>query len=349
MGNYTRYQTARFTPRPETAVYHTLHLFAELTFSGGAVICSLVVMYMAIFRTNNKAVKVYALMLIMNATVDLTYSVVNLVAMPIFFIYNGLFIVATGNPFLRDKQYAALVVSSLQGFLTYLSVVILPIQYIYRYSVVRNRPLTTYQLIIILLIAMLYPFVHGVLCYLTFNPPTPEYDAILELDPVVASLGYLPPYYVGDIKSSFLMTFHMANCMIITVISYAVITVVFLKTKKEFIKMESKMSHQTKKVQRQMERVIFIQALFPILVLFIPGTYLPVAAFFQFNSTLSGEFLALIHTTPLFNSICVMLCVPSYRRLVTRAFARRTGPSSLLSTDGKPTSIHSETWRNSDN
>ncbi|CAD5228079.1 unnamed protein product [Bursaphelenchus xylophilus] len=342
MGNYTRYQTARFTPRPETAVYHTLHLFAELTFSGGAIICSLVVMYLAIFRTNNKAVKVYALMLIMNATVDLTYSVVNIVAMPIFFIYNGLFILAAGNPFLKDQQWAALIVSSLQGFLTYLSVVILPIQYIYRYSVIRNKPLTKSQLIVILFIAMLYPFFHGVICFFTFGPPAPEYDAVFELDPVVASLGYLPPYYVGDIKASFLMTLHMANCMIITVISYVVITVVYLKTKKEFIKMESQMSDQTKKVQRQMERVIFIQALFPIVVLFIPGTFLPIASLFKLTSSASGEFLALIHTTPLFNSISVIFCVPSYRRLVTGVFARRTGPTSHLSTDGKPTSTHSE-------
>ncbi|CAD5228085.1 unnamed protein product [Bursaphelenchus xylophilus] len=329
------YQGARFTPRPETAIYHTLHLLADATLSGAAIICSLTVLYLAIFRTNNKAVKVYALMLIVNASVDLMYSVVNLIGLPFFFIYDRLFIVVAGNPLLKDQQWAAVIVTSLQGFLTYLSVTILPVQYIYRYSVIRNRPLTTFQLIMILLVAMLYPLAHGALCSLTFSPPTPEYDVVLKLDPVVTSLGYLPPYYVGDITSSFAMTLHMANCLIITAISYTLVTVVFLKTKKEFIKMESQMSSQTKKVQRQMERVIFIQALFPILVLFIPGTYLPVAAIFRLNSTLSGEFLALIHTTPLINSLCVILCVPSFRRMVKQAFTSRVSSTTVVSTSGK--------------
>ncbi|CAD5220961.1 unnamed protein product [Bursaphelenchus okinawaensis] len=166
------------------------------------------------------------------------------------------------------------------------------------------------------------------------------YDEIFLQDPLISDLGYIPPYRVGDCVNSQLMAVHIANCMLITFVSYVIIIVVYSKTKVEFGRMESQMSEQTKRVQKEMEKVIFVQAVFPILVLFIPGTYLPIAALLRLNYRFTGEFVAIMHTTPVFNSFSVILCVPSYRRYLRELFF--TSDSRVDSYNGgKTTTTHS--------
>ncbi|CAD5220963.1 unnamed protein product [Bursaphelenchus okinawaensis] len=279
-------------------------------------------------------------MLIMNASVDISYGLCNLIAMPIFFIYDGIFILSTGNPLLKDVQWSAYLVVCFQGCLTYMSVIILPIQFIYRYSVIRNKPCTNVELFRMFLIGSIYPMCHGFFTFYTFVPPTPMYDEIFLHDPLISALGYIPPYRVGDCVNSKLMAFHISNCMSITIGSYIIILVVYSRTKVEFARMESQMSEQTKRVQKQMERVIFVQAVFPILVLFIPGTYIPIAALLRLNYRFTGEFIAIMHTTPVFNSFSVILCVPSYRRYLKNMFCTRkntVGSSDRM----KTTTTHS--------
>ncbi|CAD5228077.1 unnamed protein product [Bursaphelenchus xylophilus] len=326
--------------RNDTMIFHTLHLVMEISFSFAAVLCSLFIIYLAVFRTKSKAVKVYSHMLIMNAAVDLSYSLCNLVAMPIFFIWDGFFILSAGNPLLKEYSWSANIVTSLQGFLIYVSVAILPIQFLYRLSVIQNKPYNSTKLASIFLIGCLYPFGHGVLCFFTFKEPTELYDSVFELDPVISSLDYIPPYRVGDCVNSKLMAVHMANCIVITVLSYLVIVVVYARTKVEFVRMEDKMSDQTKKVQKQMERVIFIQAVFPVFVNFIPSTALPIASLLNINYTFTGEFVAIMHTTPLFNSFSVVLCVPSYRRIFFGFFYRNT--NTVRDSSNNPHTTHTD-------
>ncbi|CAD5228073.1 unnamed protein product [Bursaphelenchus xylophilus] len=302
--------------------YHAFHLAAEATFSILAISCSLYIIFLAMYRTKNKAVKVYSQMLVMNACVDLGYSLCNLIGLPIFYIYDGLFFLSAGNPLLKDLPWSANIVTSFQGFLIYVSVVIIPIQFMYRYSVITNKPYTSPQLIRIFMIGITYPLFHGILCFYTFKEPSPEFDKIFIGDPVIGSLGYIPPYRVGDCANSKLMAVHMSNCMVMTVASYIVIMIVYQRTREAFIRMEPQMTEQTKKVQKQMERVIFIQAVFPIVVLFIPGTVLPIASLLKINVTMMGEFVAIMHTTPVFNSFSVVLCVPTYRRTFLSIFCR---------------------------
>ncbi|CAD5220957.1 unnamed protein product [Bursaphelenchus okinawaensis] len=339
IGNTTRHNI--YSRANDTLIFHTIHLTCEVGFSTAAILCSLFIIYLAVYRTKNKAVQVYSHMLIMNASVDLSYSICNLIAMPIFFIYDGYFILAAGNPILKSYPWSANIVTSCQGFLIYVSVVIIPIQFIYRYSVIRNKPYTSGELLKIFIIGGLYPFGHGILCFYTFTEPTPLFDKTFELDPVISSLDYIPPYRVGDCVNSKLMALHIANCMAMTIASYVIIMVVYRMTKTEFIKMESQMSDQTKRVQKQMEQVIFIQAIFPILVLFIPGTVLPIAALWKINYRFTGEFVAIMHTTPVFNSFSVILCVPSYRRIFTGMFYKnRNMVSSSKQGDKKTHTTH---------
>ncbi|CAD5228075.1 unnamed protein product [Bursaphelenchus xylophilus] len=298
-----------------------------------ALICSCFIIYLAIFRTRNKTVKVYAHMLIMNATVDIMYSMCNLVAMPMFFIWDSYFILAAANPLLQNFQSSAYIVTSCQGFLIYVSVVLIPMQFLYRYSVISQKPFNSTQLAKVFLLANVYPFMHGVLCFFTFNPPNEHFDAVYRLDPAVRDLPRLPPYMVGDCTgASTLMKLHMANCIVMTALSYVFIVVIYRKTKVMFARMESKMSANTKKTQKQMERVIFIQALFPIIVLFIPGTILPVFALMKINYEWTGEIIAIMHTTPVFNSLSVLLLVPSYRQIVLGIFCRSSPPVGSIST-----------------
>lgn len=63
------------------------------------------------------------------------------------------------------------------------------------------------------------------------------------------------------------------------------------------------------------------QALFPVLVLFIPCMIFPIAVFYKADLTWLGETIALcVHSTPLFNSLTVMICVPAYHNCLKSVF-----------------------------
>lgn len=76
---------------------------------------------------------------------------------------------------------------------------------------------------------------------------------------MVAHLNPLPMYGIGDTLTSSLMVLHFFNCVFITVGSYLVITLVYFLTKRRMSEFESQLTEQTKRVQRQVERIIFIQ------------------------------------------------------------------------------------------
>ncbi|CAD5220582.1 unnamed protein product [Bursaphelenchus okinawaensis] len=112
--------------------------------------------------------------------------------------------------------------------------------------------------------------------------------------------------------------------------SCAIVCVLHSKTKKAFSEMENKVSRQTKAAQQQVQRIVFIQALFPMLVLIVPMAVLPIVAMFKINNSLFGKFESLTKTSPLFNSITVILCIPSYRRIFLRVLKNRPVPTSVI-------------------
>lgn len=63
--------------------WHLLHVLVEGSIALSAIFCSMFIIYLALCRTANPAVRVYAHMLVMNASVDLCYSTANFVLMPV--------------------------------------------------------------------------------------------------------------------------------------------------------------------------------------------------------------------------------------------------------------------------
>ncbi|CAD5220274.1 unnamed protein product [Bursaphelenchus okinawaensis] len=83
------------------------------------------------------------------------------------------------------------------------------------------------------------------------------------------------------------------------------------------------MSEHTKQAQRQVQRIVYVQVSYPVMALFIPMTVLPIVSLLQLNIPYIGKFEAITRTTPLFNSLAVIWCVPLYRNTILKIFGKR--------------------------
>lgn len=102
-----------------------------------------------------------------------------LFSLQILYIVQGKFFMALGNPWLPRTDLLAHLNTALQALTTYSSAAVLPVQFIYRYSVLSNRPFGTARLARTFAMAMLLPLLHGLACFYTFQPANPAYDQLI--------------------------------------------------------------------------------------------------------------------------------------------------------------------------
>lgn len=175
-----------------------------------------------------------------------------------FYIYKGYFILSIANPYLPHNQLLAYFNIVGQGFLVYWAVVVLPLQFIFRYCVICNTPLTTLRYLGFFFLASIWPLFNGLVSFYTFEQMDEEYDNVLRSNPFLGS-DDLPAYGVADTNKNFNIIWHFVNCSVLASAAYGVITFYYLMTKKKLKGFNNNMTMNTKKIQKQMEKVIFVQ------------------------------------------------------------------------------------------
>ncbi|CAD5222315.1 unnamed protein product [Bursaphelenchus xylophilus] len=171
------------------------HLVFELGNCFFGAVLPLYVIFLVITRTKDQGVKVYRKMLITNAAIDLFYTLSTLMSFPTIVFSSTRLIPVMTNPLMpREASWFFFMI---QTFFIYLSVMILPIQFIYRYRVASSKAHTISTIVVPLAFAAVYNAAHTLLLLYTFQSPNEEYDRILS-DMGVESGG---KYVVGDVVS----------------------------------------------------------------------------------------------------------------------------------------------------
>ncbi|CAD5233130.1 unnamed protein product [Bursaphelenchus xylophilus] len=297
------------------------HLIDSFIGIGGIIACSLVI-YLSSTKVKNKALRVYTIMLISNATVDLIYSINTLCTMCSGVLGIQTVFMTIDSPFWPKTVWWSYAAVSTNLFLMFLSVGILPLQFIYRYGTMRNQPFSRKQMLLFSLVPLAFALLHGFISPWTFRPPNPEYEVMFREALEVDENYELPGYLIGDVRNFDLMTLHFLNIFVIVAFSYATILfMAYLSKRTMTLQSGLSTSPQTKAVQRQVTRIIYIQAIYPLFVVCVPAISFSIAAARGIQLKMIGELVMFsMHTPPLVNSLIVILCVPSYRRFVVNPF-----------------------------
>lgn len=130
----------------------------ELISSISAFICGLFVIYLALFRVRNATVNVFAQMIVMNAGVDTLYGLMNIITLPVkknyiiltvfqkFYSIAGCVFMVPSNPLLPQEQYVGWITVVTQNLVIYEAIVIIPIQFLFRYKILNGKPYNTWGL-----------------------------------------------------------------------------------------------------------------------------------------------------------------------------------------------------------
>ncbi|CAD5222316.1 unnamed protein product [Bursaphelenchus xylophilus] len=308
------------------------HIAFELFNCGSGVLLTLYVMFLAIAKTRDQGVKVFSKMLATKALIDFLYSMVSILSLPSISFSTTRLITVMTNPFLPRALLWPFFMA--QVFFIYLSVMILPIQFVYRYRVASSQPHSFNTVLTPLLYIVIFLGIHSAILPYTFQGPSKEYDILLK-DLNVDSNGR--KYTVGDVVRNSWIIPHFVNCIAMVTASYVTMYVYYMKTKRCLTRFEDHLSETTKIAQKQMKRVLVLQALYPIFLICLPCLIMPIAPLINYNSIALGRFcMSALHMTPALSSLSVIFCVPSYRKFTLSLFSSEKIPSCTGFSNSNP-------------
>ncbi|CAD5233133.1 unnamed protein product [Bursaphelenchus xylophilus] len=300
----------------------TVHSFLDFwTGLLGIIACTLVI-FLSITRVKNRALQVYSIMMVTTASVELAQAITTVATFTTGCFGNKIVFMLVDNPWYPKQQSMTYFAVGLQLFLMFLSVSMLPLQFVYRYGVMRGKPFTKVQLLGMFFISVCFAGLHGGLTPFTFLPASPKYDIALREALDAPPDQPLPGYLVGDVHEFNVMAAHFGNVLVIMASSYAVIIIMIILSKNTVtLKSTDSVSKQTQAVQRQVTQIIYLQALYPVIFVCLPCLLFPIYAVQGKAAPYVAEWAVYsMHTPPLINSLAVIMCVPSYRHFVSKPF-----------------------------
>lgn len=109
----------------------------------------------------------------------------------------GLLYIVINNPYHPVSAAWGGTSGAIWAFALYLTVIAVPLQFIYRYGLIcRSRPYTRREIMAMCAVALAYIAVHAILCPITMHPRSPTYDAILQKNPVYRNS--MPNAYLAE-------------------------------------------------------------------------------------------------------------------------------------------------------
>ncbi|CAD5233523.1 unnamed protein product [Bursaphelenchus xylophilus] len=280
---------------------------------------NILVIYLA--RTQaNKSMAEYTAIILLNSVVDIIFNTTNLITRQFVDMQDGnLFMLNTGPIGQIPQPYSSMITFSWL-FSLLLTVVTVPIQFLYRYSQLCLRnPLQFWHYVLIFggfILAIALHCAAGVLVFETNPAVLREYEHLLRRNPLFHD--NVPVFTLG-VKDSPKAALHMLDCIFIVAVAYSIVIYCALKTIKKLRVAKESMSRTTLAAQRQLTVIMIIQGLNPLIII---NTPIFVAVLFTlFNVTLQGisYFITpIIAFIPIVNSLSVICIVPSFRRFVLR-------------------------------
>ncbi|CAD5222479.1 unnamed protein product [Bursaphelenchus xylophilus] len=199
----------------------------------------------------------------------------------------------------------------------FLCILFVPVQFIYRYRVVTSSDTSLKTVLLPLLLASSYMVVHCSILPYTFQRTSPKYDKLLIDNGFEQYAGR--NYYVGDVEANVWLIPHLGSCNTTVLLSYVLTYFYRKRTQRYLQRFGTDVTRSTLRAQKQMGRVMMLQALYPTVVFGLPCLILATSPIIGFSSKWLGNILIVsVHTLPTLNALSVIICVPSYRRITKR-------------------------------
>ncbi|CAD5230685.1 unnamed protein product [Bursaphelenchus okinawaensis] len=252
---------------------------------------------------------------------DIFYATSNLVAMTVVEVKSGLMFFLTLGPFSHSPYPANFIMTSI--FLTslYIVIITLGMQFLYRYYALCKTSMKLSKFLTIYSIGILYCLCDGFIVCLIFSGESEEHTMLIKEHPMY--MFDTPTYIVLDPQKP-LPLFHTMVTQLIVFAVYVLIFYTGRQINQRLNEASTSMSDRTKDAQRQLNRVMVLQAAYPAVIVGLPVLVATICTQLQLNILWSGLYLVpSVSVIPIANSLTIMLVIPTFRRRIAAGLCRR--------------------------
>ncbi|KAI6202457.1 hypothetical protein M3Y96_00951000 [Aphelenchoides besseyi] len=290
----------------------TFHFYFEVVIFAVSYLLNMTVIILAL-KLARKTMKEYSNMLIANAVVDMIYTMITFIVdverRMMFFI--------SDSP-LKPQSYVMRQIFAMSWCVgSFILTINVPLQFIYRYSLLcLSSPLRPRQLLGIYCAMLAYVCIHTATFFLTVEPDNNDLEPILRENPVFADEKLEYVVWNGNHIANSLQ---FADVQLITFGCYAIIGWTGYKTQKKLTESISTMRSSTVAAQRQMTKLMIMQAAYPFVALVFPLAFGCLMTLFGVSAGWGNQIMVLaISLIPILNAFSVILVIPSFRRAIRR-------------------------------
>ncbi|KAI6196174.1 hypothetical protein M3Y94_01077800 [Aphelenchoides besseyi] len=290
-----------------------IHVYYEIVMAIISYVLNFLVLWLAITKST-KTMSSYRIIILLSCVVDLIFITVNLIAMGIVDMHNGHLFMFSGGFFVDFDHPMPLLMNIIWLWGVNITIVNIPMIFLHRHSVFcRSVPLSSLQFFGIYGLFIVWITLHSigfVFCF-DYGEKSKALAPLLHTNQIYADVKY---YIVGN-SESVLGILHMMNIQAIVVVSYGIVVWTSRKIFRKLAETRSHMSTATLEAQKQLTFIMFFQACVPFIVICIPVLGAVMTTVLHLDNPFIGFFLAsLTAFIPIFNSVCIIVVIPSFRR-----------------------------------
>ncbi|KAI6198004.1 hypothetical protein M3Y94_01293300 [Aphelenchoides besseyi] len=294
----------------------TFHFYFEIVIFAISYLLNMTVIILAL-KLARKTMKEYSSMLIANAVVDMVYTLITFVTMEMVDVERRMMFFISDSP-LKPQSYVMRQIFAMSWCIgSFILTINVPLQFIYRYSLLcLSSPLRPRQLLGIYCAMLAYVCIHTATFFLTVEPDDNNLESILRENPVFADEKL---EYVVWNGNHIVNSLQFADVQVITFGCYAIIAWTGYKTQKKLTESISTMRSSTVAAQRQMTKLMIMQAAYPFVTLVFPLAFGCLMTLFGVSASWGNQIMVLaISLIPILNAFSVILVIPSFRRAIRR-------------------------------
>ncbi|CAD5233503.1 unnamed protein product [Bursaphelenchus xylophilus] len=302
------------------------HLYYEIGLAAVSLCLNGWVVYL-VFTTKNRVMRSYSWVILMSMMGDLIYTGLNFITMMTVEVKGGKLVFLTMGLFEHYGYPYNLIMGCLWLAGMYTTILTLGMQFIYRYFALCRNGLTPWEFGSIYCVGLIICLCDGFVGFFIFDGISLEATKLLQEHPMYKE--DTPGYAILDPTKPAALA-HTFCSQLIIVFVYVVIYFTGKRISRKLNDAAGDMSSSTKDAQKQLNRVMILQAAYPGLIVALPIVIATVLAQFRFDVLWCGMYLApSISLIPIANSVTILFFIPSFRRRILGGIQSRIQTKSV--------------------
>ncbi|CAD5235710.1 unnamed protein product [Bursaphelenchus xylophilus] len=260
-------------------------------------------------------------MIAFNSIIDIAFSITDVITMETVDLHGAVLYLVSDNPYYPQSPTLALVTASFWIFNLYLTITVIPLQFMYRYGLVcRDDPFKKWELAGAYLLGCLYLTIHCFIFPFTFDLQSEKYDEILRENEIYRT--HTPKSYIAGDATNIFMALHFFNCDLMIIISYAFTISFGVAIWKKLKKTIGNLNKEAANAQRYITMIMIMQATYPLVALVIPTGMIAIYPLISAPGE-SSQFgmvgVCMMNLIPVLNPLAVIINVPMYKNALIAA------------------------------